>query len=69
MSEIQSVLFEKRYWNEIRSKQWLKDRNFKYYKIDKTNQYLRYRQSNPEKYKYFRTIKIQPSIKAIVGFK
>lgn len=68
MSEIQSVLFKKRYWTEQKAEEWLRKHDFKVYKIDITDKYYRYRQMNPSQFKQFRTIKIQPSILAVVGF-
>lgn len=68
MSEIQSILFKKRYWTKKRALDWLIKRNFKHFKIDETPKFFRFRQTDPKLYNFFRMIDLQPSIKAVIGF-
>ena len=68
MSEIQSVLFKKRYWTKPEAEKWLRKHDFGVYKVDETDKLYRYRQTDPSQYKQFRTIKMRPSILAVVGF-
>lgn len=50
-SKIQSVIFSVMKFNVQDSTEWLKNHGFKYNKVDLTDNYIRYRQENPEKLK------------------
>lgn len=70
MSEIQAILFEKKYWNTLDADLWLKKYNLKKIKpFHITKNYIRARIRNPNKYKYFRLKKIKDNIKLDIGFK
>lgn len=68
-SEIQSIMFKKRYWSLGRSKHWLIDHKFDGLIPDVTDNYIRYRQEDPDKFdkKSYRTISLTKSIKAVVA--
>ena len=68
MSNIQSVLFDRKYFTHYTAVQWLSRHGYKHYKIDKTPHYLRYRQFNPSPYKRYRIISFSPIIKAVIQF-
>lgn len=51
MSRIQSVLFDRRYFNERTARTWLIRHKFIVSKVDITPNYLRYRQIVPLPYK------------------
>jgi len=67
MSEIQSVLFSKRYWTVDRAKKWLREHKKLYGKMHTTKDHYRFRQTDPKKYKSFATKKVTPSIMFIYG--
>ena len=70
MSEIQSVLFNKKGFTIKRAKAWLKRNNFKpIKKVDITKNFLRYRLTNPKKLKRFRTVVVTRNIRLVIGFK
>jgi len=66
---IQSVLFDKNKYTEKEARDWLKKNN--YYsngKIHVTDTRLRFRQLNPDKFNFFRTIKLNQDIDLIIGY-
>lgn len=70
MSEIQSVLFDRKKFDSETARTWLDKHNLKRLKrVDKTDKYLRYRIKSPRKYKGFITKQFDRGIKAIIGFK
>ena len=72
MTHIQSVLFDRNYYNVNSAEKWLKANHFKtnfYGKpVHITNQYLRYRQYNPEEFNRFRIKHTNEHISFIIGF-
>lgn len=76
-SQVQSVLFPRGDWTKDQAYKWLADHAYKAYKLDKTDKYFRFRQSDPEKYDRFITKKITPSsgkkkddyIKIVIGYR
>jgi len=69
-SDIQSVIFDKKYYSCYTARKWLKKKNLKPIKrVDKTNKYLRYRINSPNKYKSFTTKSTNDNLKLIIGFK
>jgi len=68
-SQVQSVVFQKSEWTIKDAKSWLKEHNYQFSKVDKTENTLRFRQENPELYSEFK-IKILPNgILLVLGFK
>ncbi|MDH3324842.1 MAG: hypothetical protein OEL89_04345 [Candidatus Peregrinibacteria bacterium] len=67
--DIQSVLFKLPY-SVSKAKAWLEDNNFTVGKVDKTMNYLRFRQLPPEWFVRFETVRIPgyKNKKAIVGY-
>lgn len=47
-SVLQTVLFDKTKWNVRTAKKWLKENNHKYSDVDKKENYIRFRQVDPE---------------------
>ncbi len=71
MSEKQSIVFfTNKGWNETSANKWLKIHNLHPIKdVDKhINGQLRFRLTNPGKYKRFRTIVTKEGINIIIGF-
>lgn len=70
MSEIQAVLFDKKYWTKLDANLWLKKYDLKKMKpFHITKNYIRARIRNPKKYKHFRLKKLKNHIKLDIGFK
>jgi hypothetical protein len=70
MSEIQSVLFNKKDFTQKQALARLKKYNMiPIKKVDITKTKYRYRQKNPNKYKIFRIKKIKKGIEFVIGFK
>lgn len=70
MSEVQSVLFDKKIWEPAPSNNWLKHHHLEpIKKVHITDDYLRYRINSPKKYKRFRTKRLSCGIKVVLGFK
>ncbi len=69
MSEIQSIIFDKKLWSISEAKKWLKDRKFKFTKVDKKQNFIRFRQQSPKKFNRFRTLIRDLGIRFILGFK
>jgi len=69
MSEIQSVIFKKRYWTPERAINWLLKHKLRAYKMDRRTRFLRFRQKDPKLFKRFVTKKLKPSIYVVIGFK
>ena len=70
-STIQSVMFDNEIWNTTQARKWLKNNNLKPMKrVDKTENYLRYRMIDPSQFKKFRiiTLKGVKGIKFVLGF-
>lgn len=69
MSDIQAVIFKKRYYNAERARKWLdKHKLIPIKRVDKTQNYLRYR-ITPPKYKRYAIKKIKGGIKLVLGWK
>jgi len=70
-SEIQSVIFDIKLWDESKAKKWLNDNDFSGLIADteSNGDYIRFRQHNPNRYKNFKTIESgKDGIKFILGF-
>ncbi len=48
--KVQSVLFDKKIWTTTKAKKWLKENNYIASKVDKTDNFLRFRQLDPNDY-------------------
>jgi len=68
-TEIQTLMFEKNLFTESAAKGWAKSHDFRYGKVDETDNYFRLRQNDPVEYENdsFRTIDITTGIKAVIG--
>jgi hypothetical protein len=70
MSEIQSVYFMSPPWKTTTAKAWLKKEGFVPIKrVHKNGHELRYRITEPEQYKRFRTKKHENDVYFVYGFK
>lgn len=70
MSNIQSVLFDKKYWSLPLARVWLYKHNLVPLKqAHITNKFIRYRIMDPKKFNRFRTIKIKNNIELIIGLR
>lgn len=71
-SLVQSVLFDRKYWDIQTASEWLREHDLKSHfdgkKVDVTNNYFRFRQHTPMKKLRYRTIKTKDHISFIVGF-
>jgi hypothetical protein len=71
-NNIQSIIFERNLFTPTQAKKWIQDHGYKtlfYGKIaDITEDYIRYRQQSPKKYKTYRTKQISKGIKLILGY-
>ena len=65
MSQIQSVIFEKKHWTIPKAEKYLKDNGYKttFYgkKVDITPNFYRYRQLAPSRFKNYITKKLRKS--------
>lgn len=69
MSEIQSAIFDKDKWSIFDSHQWLiKHFIYPIKSPHVTNNYIRYRINDPEKYNRLRFQQIAPGINFVIGF-
>lgn len=68
-SEVQTIIFKKRYWTQERAQRWLIKHGFNVKKIDIEEKSYRFRQKSPRKYKRFASKKIKPSVTLVFGFK
>jgi hypothetical protein len=68
-SDTQSVLFDVNKWTITKAKQWLKEHDYTGLKVDTSENYYRFRQINPDKFKRMVTQKLSGGIKLIIGFK
>lgn len=69
MTKIQSLLFDKKYWNIKEALKWQYNNGYKPIKrVHITKEYLRYRQSEPLKNKNYRIINLGNHIKAVIEF-
>ena len=67
-SKIQSVLISRQYYTKPKAIEWIINHNFKYYKLDVTQHYYRFRQFTPLEYKSHRVILLKPGIEAIIEY-
>jgi len=69
MSFVQSVLFNKKYFDINQCYKWLINHKFKITAPDITKKYYRFRQKRPNYKKYYYRIKkINPMISFIIGY-
>ena len=66
---IQSVLFDNKTYTVAQAKEWLKNHKMKYGKVDKTENMLRFRQSNPVKSSTYRTKQLPNGIALVLEYK
>jgi hypothetical protein len=70
MYEIQSILFDKGYWDKERSKKWLKRYKLKpIKKPHETTRFIRYRIRDPKNYNDFKFVNLTKTIKVIIAKK
>lgn len=69
MSEIQSVLLNKNNFSLEKAMLWIITHGFVIKKIDETQNFYRFRQKSPNRYKYFRNRKIENGVEFIIGFR
>ena len=72
MSGPQSVLFDKRYYNEVHARQWLTLHDFvSQGKVHETSNYLRFRQREPLEGERYVTVSLRnyPHVKLVVPVK
>lgn len=69
---IQSIIFEKKYFNITEAKKWLLKHNYKiiFYgkKPDITEYHYRFRQQSPKNYSIYKTKEITKGIKFVLGY-
>lgn len=68
MSSVQSVIIDKTHHSLPSAINWIKNHNFKNYKIDETSHYYRFRQLSPNNFNNFITKDIGNGIKLVIGF-
>lgn len=68
MTEIQSILLDRKYFTIRSAYDWLKQHNYKTYKLDVTKRFIRARQLPPTPYKRYRIIDFSNNIKAVIQF-
>jgi hypothetical protein len=66
---VQSLIFDKKYFNASKSKDWAKSHGYKFNDIDVKDNTFRFRQDSPNKFDkdIFRTIAFRKGIKAVVA--
>jgi len=65
--EIQSVHFKKRYFSENKAIKWLNRFGLKHSKVDITKNYLKFRQTPPNRYNSFYIELPSPAVHIIMG--
>lgn len=67
---VQSVLFDRRLFNESQAREWLTKHGYCQYKIDIKPEHLRFRQYDPDdKREYYRTQRLPNGVELIIGYK
>ena len=66
---IQSVLFDNKTYTVAQAKEWLKKHKMKHGKVDKTENKIRFRQSNPVKSSTYRTKQLPNGIALVLEYK
>lgn len=70
MSHIQSIIFDKRYWNIDDAEIWLNYHNFKTSKrVHETHNSYRFRLVDPSYFSRIRSHKLNNGITFVIGFK
>jgi len=64
---VQSIIFDKDKFSETEARAWLKRNGFSQPKVDETENSLRFRQTDPGRYRTMRTITMTEGVKAVVG--
>lgn len=69
-TNVQSIIFDKKYWTIPRAKQFLQDKHYVAPKVDETANFLRFRQFTPNKNKAYITkpSKKFPSVRYVIEF-
>lgn len=68
-TDVQSVTFDKQYWDARRAKSWLRKHGFKSPKVDETANQLRFRQRAPGQYSQYVTKSVSPTINLVLGIR
>ncbi len=68
MVHIQSIIFDKNLWSVKKAKEWLRNHDYIYPKIDETSDFYRFRQKVPDKNHRYRTINIGKGIEFILMY-
>jgi hypothetical protein len=64
---IQSVLFPKDKFTIQKARKWLRENDHKITKVDKTDNYLRFRQEDPDKFNKYRTKTLPNGVQFVLG--
>lgn len=67
-SVVQSVLINKHNFTLNEAKKWLKENGFRFYKVDETENFYRFRQVEPKGFKYYRIKKITDNIELVIAY-
>lgn len=65
--KVQSIIFDKSYWNVTESRKWLRAHNYVYNgKVDTTKNFHRFRQSRPVKGSTYYTVTLPNRIELVI---
>ncbi len=68
VSQIQSVIFKRRYWT-VTARAWLRKHKLVHdHKVDIKPNTLRFRQASPGKFQRFAIKRVKPSVDFVLGF-
>lgn len=65
---VQSIIFDKKYFTLKESENWLKYHGHKNFKVDKTQNFYRFRQLSPLMFDNFFTRNVERGVKMIIGY-
>ena len=65
---IQSVIFDKKHWTVESSRRWLEHKHLKDYKVHITDNFIRWRQHEPDQYSKYITKRLPNGIEYILNY-
>lgn len=68
VSQVQSVIFDSKYYTVASARRWLRLHNFRHLDPDRKAHSIRFRQRTPNRQKRMRTIAITPTIDFVIMY-
>lgn len=67
-SKIVMIMFKRRYWTVDEARDWVVDHGFRRDLSNRSKNFIKFKQADPNDFNSFATIKFKRSLYAVIGF-